>query len=132
MDENGNLVPYPTLEEQGITIKDRDHALRLLTEAEIKGKLEWAPFYGAKYKNELVTKIAKQWKCDAAIIHLNRGCEGTAQHQMEMKIALQNMGLPVLTFEGNMADEREFDETRTQRVIDLFISETLGLKKVVA
>jgi len=22
VDENGNLVPYPTLEEQGITIKD--------------------------------------------------------------------------------------------------------------
>ena len=90
----------------------------------------WAPFYGAKYKNDLVTKIAKQWKCDAAIIHLNRGCEGTAQHQMEMKIALQNMGLPTMTFEGNMADEREFDEARTHRFIDLFVTETLGLKKV--
>ncbi len=130
VDEKGKLVPYPTLEEQGITIKDRDHALRLLTEAELKGKLEWAPFYGATYKNDLVTKIAKQWKCDAAIIHLNRGCEGTAQHQMEMKIALANMGMPVMTFEGNMADEREFDEARTKRFIDLFITETLGLKKV--
>ncbi len=132
IDEKGNMVPYPTLEEQGITIKDRDHALRLLTEGEIKGKLMWAPFYGANYKNDLVTKIARQWKCDASIIHLNRGCEGTAQHQMEMKIALQNMGLPVMTFEGNMADEREFDEGRTQRLIDLFITETLGLKKLAA
>lgn len=130
IDGEGKLVPYPTLEEQGITIKDRDHALRLLTEGELKGKLMWAPFYGAKYKNDIVTKIAKQWKCDAAIIHLNRGCEGTAQHQMEMKIALQNMRMPVMTFEGNMADEREFDETRTKRFIDLFIAETLGLKKV--
>jgi len=130
VDENGNLVPYPTLEEQGITINDRDHALRLLTEGELKGKLMWAQFYGAKYKNDLVTKIAKQWKCDAGIIHLNRGCEGTAQHQMEMKIALANMGLPVMTFEGNMADEREFDEARTRRLIDLFVNETLGLKKV--
>lgn len=128
--EKGDLVPYPTLEEQGITIKNRDQALWLLTEAELKGKLEWAQFYGARYKNNLVTKIAEQWKCDAAIIHLNRGCEGTAQHQMEMKIALQNMGLPVLTFEGNMADEREFDETRTQRLVNLFLTETLGLTKV--
>ena len=128
--DKGNLVPYPTLEEQGITIRDRDHALWLLAEGELKGKLEWAQFYGAKYKNDLVTKIAKQWKVNAGIIHLNRGCEGTAQHQMEMKIALQNMGLPVLTFEGNMADEREFDETRTYRLIDLFVRETLGLKKV--
>jgi len=130
LDENGNVVSYPTLEEQGITIKDRDHALRLLAEGELKGKLMWAPFYGAKYKNELVTKIAKQWKCDAAILHLNRGCEGTAQHQMEMKIALQEIGLPVMTFEGNMADEREFDEARAKRLMDLFVTETLGLKKI--
>lgn len=34
------------------------------------------------------------------------------------------------TFEGNMADEREFDEARTARMIDLFVTETLGLKKV--
>ncbi len=130
LDENGNVVPYPTLKEQGITIKDRDHALRLLAEGELKGKLMWAPFYGATYKNELVTKIAKQWKCDAAILHLNRGCEGTAQHQMEMKIALQKIGLPVMTFEGNMADEREFDEARAKRLMDLFLTETLGLKKI--
>ena len=130
VDENGKLVPYPTLEEQGITIKDRDHALRLLTEGELKGKLMWAPFYGATYKNELVTKIANQWKCDTGIIHLNRGCEGTAQHQMQMKLALQDMDLPVLTFEGNMADSREFDEARVSRVIDLFVTETLGLKKL--
>jgi benzoyl-CoA reductase subunit B len=130
IDKAGKLVPYPTLEEQGITIKDRDHALRLLAEGELKGKLMWAPFYGAKYKNDIITKIAKQWKCDASIIHLNRGCEGTAQHQMEMKIAVQNLGLPVMTFEGNMADEREFDEGRTKRFIDLFVTETLGLKKV--
>jgi len=130
IDKAGKLVPYPTLEEQGITIKDRDHALRLLAEGELKGKLMWAPFYGAKYKNDIVAKIAKQWKCDASIIHLNRGCEGTAQHQMEMKIAVQKLGLPVMTFEGNMADEREFDEGRTKRFIDLFVTETLGLKKV--
>jgi benzoyl-CoA reductase subunit B len=129
-DKKGNLTPYPTLEEQGITIKDRDHALWLLAEGELKGKTEWVNFYNARYKTELSVNIVKQWKCDAAILHLNRGCEGTAQHQMEVKIALQNAGLPVLTFEGNMADERQFDEARTRRLIDLFVTETLGLKPV--
>jgi benzoyl-CoA reductase subunit B len=90
----------------------------------------WAPFYGANYKIDLVARIAKQWKIDAASIHLNRGCEGTAQHQMEIKNALAKMELPVMTFEGNMADEREFDEARTARMIGLFVTETLGLKKV--
>jgi len=92
-----------------------------LAEGEIRGKLEWAPFYGAAYKNDLVTRIAKQWKIDAGIIHLNRGCEGTVQHQMEMKNALAKMGIPVMTYEGNMPDEREFDEVRTSRMSDLFL-----------
>jgi len=43
------MVPYPTLKGQGITIKDRDHALWLLSEGELKGKFEWAQFYGAEY-----------------------------------------------------------------------------------
>ena len=130
IDEEGNLKPYKTLEEQGITIKNREQALRLLSEGELKGKLMWAPFYGARIKNDLVKKIAKQWKCDAAMVHLNRGCEGTAQHQMELKLALGNMGFPVMTYEGNMADDREFDEARTMRLIDLFVTETMGLKRL--
>jgi benzoyl-CoA reductase subunit B len=60
VNEKGDIVPYPTLKEQGITIKDRDHALWLLAEGELKGKLMWAPFYGASYKVDRVTKIAKQ------------------------------------------------------------------------
>jgi hypothetical protein len=35
------------------------HTLRLLAEVELKGKLMWALFYGAAYKNDLVAKIAK-------------------------------------------------------------------------
>ena len=58
-----------------------------------------------------MTRLAKQWKIDVGVIHFNRGFEGTAQHQMEMRNALAKMGIPVMTFEGNMADEREFDET---------------------
>lgn len=48
----------------------------------------------------------------------------------EIENALAKMGLPVMTFEGNMANEREFNEARTARMIDLFVTETLGLKKV--
>ena len=130
IDPSGNMVPYPTLEEQGITIKNREHALRLLAEGELRGKLMWAPFYGATYKNDLELKILKQWKIDTAILHLNRGCEGTAQHQMQLKQALQKAGIPVMTFEGNQADAREFDEARVTRLIELFVTETLGLKQV--
>jgi hypothetical protein len=36
---------------------------------------------------------------------------------MEMKNAIAKMGIPVMTFEGYVADEREFDEARTARMI---------------
>jgi len=38
----------------------------------------------------------------------------------------------VVLLKGNMADEREFDEARTARMINLFMTETLGLRKVAA
>ena len=53
-----------------------------------------------------------------------------AQHQMETKNALAQLRLPVMTFEGNMVDERELDEARAARMIDPFVTETLGRKKV--
>jgi hypothetical protein len=74
------------------------------------------PFYRAKYKNNIVSKLAKQFKCDAVIMHRDRGCEGTAQYQMKI-IALQKMGMLVVTFGGNMADKMEFDEGCAQRII---------------
>ena len=80
-------------------------------------------------KNDLVTKIAKQWKCDAAIINLNRGCEELAMGQMENRIALLEEGIPVVTYEGNMADPREFDLMRTREKIDAFL-EGRGLRKL--
>jgi len=36
----------------------------------------------------------------------------------------------LMTFEGNMADGREFDEARTAWMFDLFVTEIFGLKKV--
>jgi len=51
---------------------------------------------------------------------------------MQLKQVLQKTGMPVMTFEGNQADAREFDENRAKRLIELFVTETLGLQKLVA
>jgi len=42
---------------------------------------------------------------------------------------LVNKGIPVETYEGNMADPREFDEARTFNVIDSFM-QSLGIEKL--
>ena len=71
----------------------------------------------------------KNWKADGVIIHLNRGCEGTAVGQMELNRFMGDQNIPCMTYEGNLADEREFDLERTIAKINTFM-ETLGLKKL--
>ena len=63
------------------------------------------------------------------MLHYNRGCEGLTIGIAENRLALLDAGYPVMTFEGNMGDEREFDEARTMARIDTFM-ERLGLKTV--
>ena len=81
-------------------------------------------------RRNIDVSIAKDWNCKAAMMHLNRGCEGWAVGQLEARRALVESGFNVLTYEGNVADPREFDEGRTFARIDAFM-EGLGLKKLV-
>jgi len=39
----------------------------------------------------------------------------------EYRLALKDAGFPVMIFEGNMGDEREFDEAQTMTRIDAFM-----------
>ena len=49
--------------------------------------------------------------------------------QLEVRRALVEQGFPVLTYEGNVADSREFDEARTFANINAFM-EAQGLMKL--
>jgi len=49
--------------------------------------------------------------------------------QLENRLALIREGIPVLTFESNMADHREFDEAQILDRLDAFM-ENLGLRKL--
>jgi benzoyl-CoA reductase subunit B len=60
------------------------------------------------------------------MLHYNRGCEGLSVGIAENRLALIEQGFPVMTFEGNMGDEREFDQAQTTARIDSFM-ETLGI-----
>ena len=62
------------------------------------------------------------------MLHYNRGCEGLSLEIAENRLAILEAGVPVMTFEGNLGDEREFDEARTIQRMNAFM-ETLGVKK---
>lgn len=126
--EDGTWGPRKTPQQEGITIKDRDHALHVLAEWELN-KPEWQHFYSPKIKNEMMIRIAKEWKLDGVMLHYNRGCEGLSLGIAENRLALIGAGYPVMSFEGNMGDEREFDEVQTLGRIDAFM-ESLGIDKL--
>lgn len=109
--------------------KDREAMLAAYIRYELN-KPEWQPFYHPKLKSAMMIKIAREWKLDGIMLHYNRGCEGLSIGIAENRLALQEAGFPVMTFEGNMGDEREFDETRTMARIDAFM-ETLGATRGV-
>jgi benzoyl-CoA reductase subunit B len=124
--EDGTWGPRTTPEQKGITIKDRDQALRILAEWNLH-KPEWQHFYSCHLKSDMMVRIAREWKLDGVMLHYNRGCEGLSVGIAENRLALIEAGFPVMIFEGNMGDEREFDEARTMARMDAFM-ETLGVK----
>ncbi|WP_455463199.1 benzoyl-CoA reductase, bzd-type, subunit O [Candidatus Hodarchaeum mangrovi] len=112
-----------------IEITNRDEALRALAEWNLS-KPEWQHFYHPKLKSEMMIRIAREWKLNGVLLHFNRGCEGLSLGIAENRLAIQKAGFPVMPFEGNMGDEREFDLTKTMIRIDAFM-ESLGVKKLV-
>ncbi|NMG75479.1 benzoyl-CoA reductase, bzd-type, subunit O [Aromatoleum diolicum] len=122
----GRTLPW----EKGIEINDRDTAIRLYADWNLS-KPQWQHFYDPRLKTEMMLRIVKEWGVDGVMLHLNRGCEGLSLGIMENRLGIAQAGVPVMTYEGNMGDEREFDEVRTQARVDAFM-EQLGLRRQAA
>jgi benzoyl-CoA reductase subunit B len=120
--EDGTWGPR-TPPEEG-TITTREEALRTIAEW-TASRPEWQHFYSPELKTEMLKRIVKEWKVDGVMLHYNRGCEGLSVGIAENKLGLKKAGIPVMSFEGNMGDEREFDPERTKTEIDTFL-EILG------
>jgi len=123
---DGSWGPRTTPQQKGVKIKDRDQALHVLVEWNLS-KPEWQHFYSPHLKTEMMVRIAKEWSLNGVMLHYNRGCEGLTVGIAENRLGLLEAGFPVMTFEGNMGDEREFDLNKTMGRIDAFM-ETLGFK----
>jgi benzoyl-CoA reductase subunit B len=126
--EDGLWGPRTTPQELGIELTDRDEALRYLVDWNLH-KPEWQHFYDPQLKSEMMVRMAREWKLNGVMLHYNRGCEGLSLGIAENRLAIQAAGYPVMVFEGNMGDEREFDEARTMARIDAFM-ETLGIEQL--
>ncbi len=124
---DGRWGPRTTPMEQGIDITTREQAMRLYCDWNLS-KPQWQHFYDPGLKTAMMQTIVKEWQVDGVMLHLNRGCEGLSLGIMENRLGLAAAGIPVMTYEGNMGDEREFDLQRTLNRVDSFM-ETLGLRR---
>lgn len=122
--KDGHLVARPLPDHKPTT---REEGCRMLAEWHLS-RPEWQHFYHPRLKSDMMISIARDWKLNGVMLHCNRGCEGLTLGIAENRLALMDAGFPVMTFEGNMGDEREFDEERTKARINAFM-ETLGVKK---
>ncbi len=86
-------------------------------------------FYHADYKSEMMLAIARGWKVDGVLLHLNRGCEGSSMGVPENRLAILEAGFPTIAFEGSMADARDVDEASTKARLDAFM-DLLKVKKL--
>jgi benzoyl-CoA reductase subunit B len=127
---DGTWGPRTTPSQKGIKITNRDQALRILADWNLS-KPEWQHFYDPDLKTKMMLRIVKEWKLNGVMLHLNRGCEGLSCGIMENRLGIAKTGVPVMTFEGNMGDEREFDATATRNRIDSFM-ETLNLQRIAS
>ena len=127
---DGSWGPRTTPMELGIDMSTREQAMRLYCDWNLS-KPQWQHFYDPGLKTAMMKTIVREWGVDGVILHLNRGCEGLSLGIMENRRDLAAAGIPVMSYEGNMGDEREFDLGRTQNRVDSFM-ETLGLKREFA
>ena len=126
--EDGTWGPRKTPQQKGIEIKTREEALRVLADWNLS-RPEFQHFYSPHLKSDMMLRMVREWKLDGVMLHYNRGCEGLSIGIAENRLALREAGVPVMTFEGNMGDSREFDKAATLARINTFM-ETLGIKKV--
>ena len=59
---------------------------------------------------------------------MNRGCEGLTRGKMEARLAVQEMGVPTMVYEGNGSDKRDFNEPQVISRLQSFF-ESMGLTR---
>lgn len=127
IDKEGHLVPARTPKEKGIELTNREEALRAYVDFKTKSLTASICTMEMIYKP--LPLMVKDWSVEAVVVHANRGCEGSGLSCTEPRLDLLEQNIPVLTFEGSMADYRDFDLPKTMARVEAFL-EGLGWGKL--
>lgn len=119
--------PFPTPSERGIEIDDRETAIDEMIRANLR-RPAWHVFGSElQARKDITLGMVEEFDVDFVLIHQNRGCEGWAQNQTAVTNHLKAHGVPVLEYEGNQADTRDFDPSELREKIDAFMEGRFGV-----
>ncbi|UCC16243.1 MAG: 2-hydroxyacyl-CoA dehydratase [Dehalococcoidales bacterium] len=128
--EDGHTIPAKSLEEQGIKVKTREDALRVLVDFD-------APLEtGERRFEEIERRRLQQTKCtiedfhiDGVMQHLARRCAALNLGIYSRLSDLRDMGVVVGTYEASEGDPNEWNEARVREDYARFF-ENLGLTEI--
>ena len=126
--EDGNMTPVKSPDDLGIQIRSREEALEELAKLNMKIPTYYL-FHDFDFCDRAMLKFVKDWHVNGVLMHLNHGCEAGCMGVLETRSKLVEAGVPVMPYEGSVADERELDEGQILNRVDIFL-ESLGLKKL--
>lgn len=105
--------------ERNIEINSRDSALKSLAELYMRYHL----YRLILKKPEMRVVMAKDWKIDAAVLALDRGCIGMTSSALESSWLLKQAGIPAITYEVSCANPIDFQEEAYNSLIDLLVDQ---------
>jgi len=128
VEPDGTWVIPQTPRERGIELRNRDEAFRSLAELILDNSPLISGYQYPSMAKEAV-KVAQDWHLDGVIAHEDRGCRSLTAACLEVKKHLEKAGIPVVSYSGNTADPRDFNEAQVEDQLHTFMAR-LGLKKL--
>lgn len=116
--------------ELGVELRNRDDALRSLADLLLYHSPTISGYQYPSMGREAVW-VAKHWKAEGAIIHIDRGCRAMTAGVLEVQNMMEKNGIRTMTYEGNTADPRDFHQQAVEERVETFMS-SLGLAKLPA
>jgi benzoyl-CoA reductase/2-hydroxyglutaryl-CoA dehydratase subunit BcrC/BadD/HgdB len=76
----------------------------------------------------LLRQLLKDYAIDGVVMHRTRSCRAVSWGQVHSRNILEELGIPALIFESDMADPRAWSDSRFKSMIEPFI-ESVALSK---
>ena len=78
---------------------------------------------------EFLIQSVRDWGVDGAIMHRTRSCRAVSWGQTHYRNILEREGIPTILFESDMADPRNWSDSRVKAMIEPFIETLHELKE---